>query len=139
MCAKLLSRVQLFATLWTVACQAPLSMGFSRQEYWSGLPCPPPGDLPNPGTEPMSSTAPTCRRFTPETPGKPCATLPPPTNTQGDALCREAESSAGNSALDLGPWAQVLPPKAQMHTVSFHYCKPHKCPSGSGQRKWEQR
>ena len=43
--------VQLCATLWTVAHQAPLSMGFSRQEYWSGLPCHPPGDLPNPETE----------------------------------------------------------------------------------------
>ena len=42
------SPVQLFATLWTVARQAPLSMGFSRQEYWSGLPCPPPGDLSDP-------------------------------------------------------------------------------------------
>ena len=42
-----LSHVQLFAALWTVACQAPLSMGFSRQEYWSGLPCPPLGDLPD--------------------------------------------------------------------------------------------
>ena len=42
------------ATQWTVACQAPLSMGFSRQEYWSGLPCPPPGDLPNPGIEATS-------------------------------------------------------------------------------------
>ena len=40
------SHVRLFATLWTIACQAPLSMGFSRHEYWSGLPCPPPGDLP---------------------------------------------------------------------------------------------
>ena len=40
------------ATLWTVACQAPLSMGFSRQEYWSGLPFPSPGDLPDPGIEP---------------------------------------------------------------------------------------
>ena len=48
------SRVQFFATLWTVAQQAPLSMGFSRQEYWSELPCPPPGDLPEPGTGPMS-------------------------------------------------------------------------------------
>ena len=48
------SHVQLFATLWTVVHQAPLSMGFSRQEYWSGLPCPPPGDLPNPGTETTS-------------------------------------------------------------------------------------
>ena len=46
------SHVQLSATAWTVACQAPLSMGFSRQEYWSGLPGPPPGDLPDPGIEP---------------------------------------------------------------------------------------
>ena len=53
---KWLSRVQLFVTPWTVACQAPLSMGFSRQEYWSGLPCPPPGDLPDPWIEPGSST-----------------------------------------------------------------------------------
>ena len=50
--------VQLFATLWTVAQQAPLSMGFSRQEYWSGLSCLPPGDLPNPGSETMSLTPP---------------------------------------------------------------------------------
>ena len=46
------SSVQLFATPWTVAHQAPLSMGFSRQEYWNELPFPPPGDLPYPGTEP---------------------------------------------------------------------------------------
>ena len=49
---KSLSRVQLFATPWTVAYQAPPSMGFFRQEYWSGLPFPSPGDLPNPGIEP---------------------------------------------------------------------------------------
>ena len=48
------SRVQLFATPWTVALQAPLSVGFSRQEYWSGLPRPPPGDLPDPGIKPAS-------------------------------------------------------------------------------------
>ena len=52
------SRVQLFVTLQTVACRAPLSMGFSRQEYWSGLPCPPPGDLPNPGIGPTSLMSP---------------------------------------------------------------------------------
>ena len=46
------SHVQLFMTLRTVTCQAPLSMGFSRQEYWSELPCPPPGDIPNPGIKP---------------------------------------------------------------------------------------
>ena len=49
--AKLLSRVRLFVTPWTVACQAPPSMEFSRQEYWSGLPFPSPGDLPDPGIE----------------------------------------------------------------------------------------
>ena len=46
------------AILWTVACQASLSMGFSRQEYWSGLPYPPPGDLPGPGMEPTSLMSP---------------------------------------------------------------------------------
>ena len=49
-----LSRVQLFVTPWTVAQQAPLSMEFSRQEYWSGLPFTPPGDLPDPGIGPGS-------------------------------------------------------------------------------------
>ena len=49
--------LQLYLTLWTVACQAPLSMGFSRQ-YWSGLPFPSPGDLPNPGIEPASLISP---------------------------------------------------------------------------------
>ena len=53
---KLLSRVRLFATPWTVAHQASLSMGFSRQEHWSGLPFPSPGDLPDPGIEPRSPT-----------------------------------------------------------------------------------
>ena len=49
--AQSLSHVQLFATPWTVALQAPLPMGFSGQEYWSGLPFPSPGDLPDPGIE----------------------------------------------------------------------------------------
>ena len=53
-CVKSLSRVQLFATPWTVARQAPLSMGFSRQEDWSGMLFPSPGDLPDPGIEPRS-------------------------------------------------------------------------------------
>ena len=53
---KSFGHVQLFATLWTIAYQAPLSMGFSRHEYWSGLPFPSPGDLPYPGTEPGSPT-----------------------------------------------------------------------------------
>ena len=52
------SCIQLFATPWTIAHQAPLSTGFSRQDYWSELPCPSPGDLPNPGTEPGSLMSP---------------------------------------------------------------------------------
>ena len=58
MSACVLSHVQLFATLWTVAHQVPLSMGFSRQEYWRRLPCPPPGGLSNPGIKPMSLMSP---------------------------------------------------------------------------------
>ena len=60
------SRVQLFVILWTIAHQSSLSMGFSRHEYWSGLPCPPSGDLPNPGMKPASLTSPalTGRFFT---------------------------------------------------------------------------
>ena len=52
------SHVQLFAAPWTVACQAPLSLGFSRQEYWSGLPCPSPGDLPDSETKPTPLVSP---------------------------------------------------------------------------------
>ena len=52
--AQSLSHVRLFVIPWVVAIQAPLSMGFPRQEYWSGLPFPPPGDLPNLETEPVS-------------------------------------------------------------------------------------
>ena len=57
-CAQPLSHVRLFAVLWTVACPVPLSMEFSRQEYWNGLPFPPLGDLPKPGTEPTSPASP---------------------------------------------------------------------------------
>ena len=56
LCAQLY--VRLFGTLWTVACQAPLPIGFPRQEHWSGLPFPPPGDLPDLGIEPMSYVSP---------------------------------------------------------------------------------
>ena len=55
---SLFSRVRPFSTFWTVARRDPLSMGFSRQEYWSGLLCPPPGDLPDPGIEPVSLMSP---------------------------------------------------------------------------------
>ena len=64
------SHVWLSATPWTVARQAPLSMGFPRQEYWSGLPFPTPGDLPDPGVEPASAAL-AGRFFTTAPPGKP--------------------------------------------------------------------
>ena len=68
--ACMLSHVQLFATPWTVTHQAPLSMGYSRQEYWSGLPFLPPGDLPNLGKEPVSPAL-GGGFSTSESPGKP--------------------------------------------------------------------
>ena len=74
-CVCVLSCVLLFAAPWTVARQAPLLMEFSRQEYWSGLPFPSPGDLPNPGIKPMFLASPALAGefFTTEPPGK----LPP--------------------------------------------------------------
>ena len=70
MCVDMLGRAQLFAIPWTVT---PLSMAFSRQKYWSGLPFHPPGDLPDPGIEPVSLTSPALAGgfFTTEPPGKP--------------------------------------------------------------------
>ena len=58
-----LSRVRIFVTPWTAVCQAPLSLGFSRQEYLSGLPCPPPGDLPNSGIKPSIMSPALAGRF----------------------------------------------------------------------------
>ena len=70
---------QLFATPWTVACQTPLSMEFFRQEYWSRLPFPPPGDLPDPGIEPWSPESPSLASefFTTEPLGSPTYHMPP--------------------------------------------------------------
>ena len=72
---KSLSRVRLFTTPWTVAYQPPPSMGFSRQDYWSGLPFPSPGDLPNPGIEPESpalqADCNAAEALTSQPPGKP--------------------------------------------------------------------
>jgi len=90
------SHIWLFVTPWTVGRQAPPSMGFSRQEYWSGLPCPPPGDLPDPGIEPTSLMSPAWAGgfFTASGTGKPLYTVktysvenPSPSSnlsTQGD-------------------------------------------------------
>ena len=73
-CVKSLSHVRLFTTPWTVAHQAPLSMGFSRQGYWSGLSCASPGDLPNPGIKP-GSPALQADALSSEPPGKPPGNL----------------------------------------------------------------
>ena len=75
MCVCALTCAWFFATLWTVACQAPLSMGFSRQEYWSELPFPPPGGCPHPGVESTSPVFPALagRFFTTVPPWKPQA------------------------------------------------------------------
>ena len=72
-CVQSLSCVRLFETPWTIPGQAPLSLGFWGQEYWNALPFPPPGDLPDPGTEPTSSASPGLagRFFTTEPPEKP--------------------------------------------------------------------
>ena len=67
---KVLSHVHLFVTPWTITYQVPLSMGFSKQEYWSGLPFPSPGDLPNPGIEPRSLSL-QADALPSESPGKP--------------------------------------------------------------------
>ena len=77
--AQLLIHVWLFATPWTLACQAPLSMGFPRQKYWSELPFPPPGDLLNPGFKPTFFLSPALadRFFTTELPGNPRRRQPP--------------------------------------------------------------
>ena len=78
------SCVRLFATPWTVAHQTPLSMGFSRQECWSVLPFPFPGDLPNPGIKPMSHVSPTLAGgfFSTEPPGKPMSRIRDPIQLQ---------------------------------------------------------
>ena len=75
----LLNHVQLFVTLWAVAHQAPLSMGFSRQEYWSGLSFPTPGNLPDPGIEPASLVSPALAGefFTTAPSGKPTSSYGP--------------------------------------------------------------
>ena len=82
---KSLSRVRLFLTPWTVAYQVPPSMGFSRQECWSGLPFPPPGDLPDPGIEP-GSPALRADALPSEPPGKPTLAWKIPWTEEPDRL-----------------------------------------------------
>ena len=108
-CAKSLSHVWLFVTLWTVALQAPLSMGFSRQEYWSGLPFSSPGDLPNPGIEP-GSPALQADALSSEPPGKPKSLWSCPTlcNPMGCSL--PASSVCGILWIRTPKWVAMPPP-----------------------------
>ena len=88
--ACMLSHLQLFTTPWTVARQAPLRLKFSRQEYWSELPFPPPRDLPDPGIKPTSPTSPALAgiSFTTEPHGKPLGA--------GGSDCKESACNAGD-------------------------------------------
>ena len=97
---KSLSHVRLFATPWNVAYQAPLSMGFSRQEYWSGLPFPSPGDLPNPGIEPRSPSV-WADALTSEPPGKPLLSIIWPSNSIPRSLSERTENTCPHKDLVL--------------------------------------
>ena len=96
------SGVRFFVAPWTVAHQAPLSMGFSRQEHWSGLPCPPPGDLPDPEMEPWSPAL-QAGSFLSEPPGKP--TLPVSRSLiLASAICLKCKCCHVSPA----PWVEPL-------------------------------
>ena len=107
---KSLSRVRLFATPWTVAYQAPPSMGFSRQEYWSGLPFPSPGDLPDPGIEPGSPLYRLSHQGSPINTG--VGSLSP---LQGNLPNPGIEPRSPASQAD------SLPPEQQEHLLFFKY------------------
>ena len=140
MCAWVLTYVWLFATPCTVAHQAPLPMGFPRQENWSGLPFPPPGDLSNPGIKPESPASPALagRLFTNEPPGKlvssvvsdsmqshglqharfPCLSLTPGAYSNSCPLCR---------------WCH---PSTSSYVVPFSFCLQSFPASGSFPMSW---
>ena len=83
-----------FVTLWTTACQAPLSVGLSRLEYWRLLPCPAPGDLPDPRTEPTSSASPALQADS--------LVLSPQGSFPGDSVVTNQPANAGDVVQSLG-------------------------------------
>ena len=117
------SQVWLFVTAWTVACQAPLSMGHSRQEYWSGLLCPPPGDLPKSGIEPRSPS--TANGFFPtEPPGKPQTHICVYKHTSLHFLCAAAAKSRKScptlcDPIDGSPPDSAVPGILQARTLEW--------------------
>ena len=123
------TRVQLFATPWTVAHQAPLSMGFSRQEHWSRLPYPPPGDL-NPGIEPTSLASPALAGgfFTTK------ATQKAPSSV-GRAKCGRFTSQTGLSGNhgDVGPWEK------EVRAMHDYQKQDEQVPSWAARSEWQPR
>ena len=109
---KSLSCVWLFATLWTVAYQALLSMGFSRQEYWSALPFPSPGDFPDPGIKPGSPTL-QADALTSEPPGKPM------TNIDSFVNKRPSSQGYGFSSSHLWMWELTIKKAEHWRTDAF--------------------
>ena len=145
--AQSLSRIRLFATPWTVAQHAPLSMGFPRQAYWSGLPFPPPADLPNPGIEPASPAL-VGRFFNTEPPGKARAktrdvakyrimhkTAPPRRGIIW--VQRQPVQRMRNPALKT-PRLEVLLKLARLLAPPPHTHTPFACPSSQHQKKMDR-
>ena len=121
---KPFSRVQLFMTPWTVACRAPLSMEFYRQEYWSGLPFPSPGDLPDTGIEPRSPTL-QADSLPSKPPGKPKRRKWPLTPVFLPRKCHGQRSLVGYR-----PWGHKrlqhdLVTKQQQHSFHPHFPRLH--------------
>ena len=105
--------VRLFAMPWTVAYQAPVSMGFSRQEYWSGLSFPFPGDLPNPGIKPASPTS--------EPPGKSLHHRLVPISREGTQLQPSTENWIGFTGHGPTPQNKTqFPPQSSIPSGTFH-------------------
>ena len=123
-----------FATPWTVACQAPLFMGFPRQEYWGGLPFPPPGDLPNPGIK-ITSPALAGRFFTTESlqfssVAQLCLTLCDPMDCSTTRLCPSPTPGIYSNSCPSSQWCH---PTISSSVVPFPFCLQSFLASGSFQ------
>ena len=126
---KSLSRVPLFATTWTIAYQAPLSMEFSRQAYWNGLPFPSPGDLPDPGIKPGSPTF-QADALLSEPPGKPSAeTVPTRLKAKCPLQANQDQKESKNPVT--GHCGQHIPGQLQSQVIPMGllaanpFCVPH--------------
>ena len=131
---KSLSRVQLFATPWTVAYQAPLSMGFYRQEYWSGLPFPSPGDLPDSGIKLRSPTL-QANSLSSEPPRKPTMLLLLLLQSHVSCvqLCATPWTEAHHAPLSLGfSRLEQLTDSERKEQNLFHQNKESRSTAGSG-------